>query len=201
MRELKQHPDLGGDTLNASLLNEAYETLSDPARRAEYDEKMHVRKFGRNKPESGNDHGTQFSAQQCPFCKTSLTLHDLARGCCPTCKIPLPQSNKTDSDKTNRRTLARIPKQGRISYSSSWPGGFKEGMMIDLSLKGVRFLCSEKLQPGTILKIASAELIACGLVTNLHIQDASDKMPYAVGVSFLSIKFEETKGSFISLSG
>lgn len=37
MRDLKMHPDLGGEHFNAALLNEAYETLSDSVRRAEYD--------------------------------------------------------------------------------------------------------------------------------------------------------------------
>ena len=37
MQRLRMHPDLGGDHERAALLNEAYETLSDPERRAAYD--------------------------------------------------------------------------------------------------------------------------------------------------------------------
>ena len=38
MQKLKAHPDLGGDEWNASLINEAYETLSDPVKRKAYDD-------------------------------------------------------------------------------------------------------------------------------------------------------------------
>lgn len=37
MATLKKHPDLGGDVREAALINEAYEVLSDPAKRAVYD--------------------------------------------------------------------------------------------------------------------------------------------------------------------
>jgi curved DNA-binding protein CbpA len=37
MKRLKMHPDLGGDHAQAALINEAYATLSDPAKRAAYD--------------------------------------------------------------------------------------------------------------------------------------------------------------------
>ena len=36
MLELKRHPDLGGSNSDASVLNEAYEVLANPERRAAY---------------------------------------------------------------------------------------------------------------------------------------------------------------------
>src|SRR5215217_439887 len=38
MSTMRRHPDLGGDHETAALINEAYETLSDPSKRAAYDE-------------------------------------------------------------------------------------------------------------------------------------------------------------------
>jgi curved DNA-binding protein CbpA len=40
LKDLKQHPDLGGSNSAAALLNEAYQTLSDPKRRADYDRRL-----------------------------------------------------------------------------------------------------------------------------------------------------------------
>src|SRR4030095_16101464 len=37
MLRLGMHPDLGGDHWNAALLNEAFATLVDPVKRAQYD--------------------------------------------------------------------------------------------------------------------------------------------------------------------
>lgn len=41
LRTLKKHPDLGGSHEEATILNEAYEVLSDPQRRREYDKKFY----------------------------------------------------------------------------------------------------------------------------------------------------------------
>lgn len=40
MSKLRKHPDLGGDADEAARINEAYETLSDPSRRARYDTEL-----------------------------------------------------------------------------------------------------------------------------------------------------------------
>ncbi len=37
MQKLRQHPDLGGEHWNASLINEAHDVLSDAERRRAYD--------------------------------------------------------------------------------------------------------------------------------------------------------------------
>lgn len=54
MRELKKHPDLGGDNGRAAVINEAYETLCDGVNRAKYDDKLRKYFEGGNtfKPEN-----------------------------------------------------------------------------------------------------------------------------------------------------
>ncbi len=46
MRDLKIHPDLGGNQSVAALLNEAYETLSNRLKRAEYDREYGISHVG-----------------------------------------------------------------------------------------------------------------------------------------------------------
>ena len=41
LKELRMHPDLGGDHWNAKFLNEAYSTLSDRDSRSAYDKKLY----------------------------------------------------------------------------------------------------------------------------------------------------------------
>jgi curved DNA-binding protein CbpA len=200
MRDLKRHPDLGGSTADASLLNEAYETLSDPVRRAAYDNKMRARHF-RKAVRLPDDENAQPSQSLCPFCKTRLPHHPQRGQSCPTCKLPLPFSEQTDIAKANRRTVARMAKKGRIFYRSSLTEAPKEAQIMDLSPKGMRFMCSEKLRPGTVLKITSPQLMACGIVTNLKSEEAKSPRHYEVGISFIAAKFKESKGSFVSLSG
>lgn len=57
MQKLKAHPDLGGEEWNASLINEAYDVLSDPKKRASYDKNFFTQ---RSKEEAAN----QFEAQR-----------------------------------------------------------------------------------------------------------------------------------------
>ena len=40
LQKLKMHPDLGGQNWNATIINEAYNTLRDPVKRAAYDKEL-----------------------------------------------------------------------------------------------------------------------------------------------------------------
>src|SRR5512136_1400975 len=79
MRELKQHPDLGGSTLDAAILNEAYRTLTDPIRRAAYDAQV-IPRF----PRKSTPTGTAGSAPlACPFCRRPLVRKARPGESCP----------------------------------------------------------------------------------------------------------------------
>jgi len=194
MRELKRHPDLGGSTSEAAILNEAYETLSDPKRRADYDREFFP-KYAKHARASARP---PVAAAFCPICKRSLPRKPEPGEICLTCQTPL-QSDGQPA-RANSRSLERRKISDPIFYYSTWPGKAEQGNMIDFSPRGMRFLCNEKLRPQTVLKISSKLFEASGTVTNLSEVTSSGRKCYAVGICFLAINFKEPRGAFLSTS-
>lgn len=193
MRELKLHPDLGGSNFDASVLNEAYEALSDPQRRTAYDKELYLQYTKREfSPERS------LTSVFCPFCRKRLERKPRPGERCPTCQTPLQSKKPTDAQRAYQRSIARTPRHDRIYFHTSWPGKPREATMLDFSPKGIRFLCSERLLPGAAVKISSPLFEASAVVRNLSEEVVEGRMLYAVGVSFLAISFTDSKGSFLS---
>ncbi len=196
MRELRRHPDLGGSTSEASILNEAYETLSDPHRRAAYDEELFL-KYTKQNPSYTKQ---PLTPPLCPICKRALSRKPEPGEICLTCQTPLLSENPQASGRENSRSLERMKSSDPISYYSTWPGKPDKGRMLDFSPKGMRFICDEKLTPQTVLKISCNLFEASGTVTNLSEEISDGKLCYAVGVCFLAVRFANPRGTFLSTS-
>ena len=194
MRELRRHPDLGGAASEAALLNEAYETLSDPVRRSAYDEELFLKYTKQNRLYARQS----MRPVSCPVCKRPLSRKPEPGEICLTCQTPL--ESERPNRQANNRSLARTKSSEPIHYYSTWPGKAEQGRMIDFSPKGMRFVCNEKLTPQTVLKISSSLFEASGTVTNLTEEISSGKRYYAVGVCFLAVRFTEPRGTFFSTS-
>ncbi|HYK89639.1 MAG TPA: DnaJ domain-containing protein [Acidobacteriota bacterium] len=199
MRDMKQHPDLGGSSYAASLLNEAYKTLCDPALRAAYDRELSER-FER-KSRTANPRVVHAQvAQLCPFCRTPLTRRDECRLTCPNCSNSLqPEVGSMPVD-SSRRSVARIKRADVLYYFAQGPKKAQEAMMIDLSPKGMRFYCYQRLSTGTVLKINGPDLNASAIVTNQRLEVVDGRIMHSVGVSFLEVEFDSPRGSFLSVS-
>jgi hypothetical protein len=196
MRELKKHPDLGGSTWDASVLNEAYKTLSDPQRRAAYDEKL----FLKYTKQTGSHTKQPVTPVLCPICKRPLFRKPEPGEVCLTCQTPLLSEESQSLKQTNNRSLTRTKRSVQIHYYATWPGKAAQGTMIDLSPKGMRFICNEMLAPQTVLKISSKLFEASGVVTNVRQEMYGGQKCYAVGIWFLAVGFAESRGIFISTS-
>ena len=195
MRELKQHPDLGGSSAHAALLNEAYKTLSKPPLREEYDRKLFSRYPKQSLSTKAFGHHPHPNPL-CPLCKASLTRQAPPGQTCSVCQSPLqPEEGRKVPD---RRALARIKRNGRIYYWTQWPQEPQEATMIDISPQGIRLLCRQQVKPGTTLKISGPDFKASAIVKDLCAEKVNGEKLHAVGLSFLAVQFESSRGSFFS---
>jgi hypothetical protein len=87
---------------------------------------------------------------------------------------------------------------GKIRYrlSSSYLG--RDADLLDLSPKGVRFICTEKLKEESTLKLKSPLFDANAEVLFSKQNVVDGQILYVVGASFLNVSFHNKRGSFYS---
>jgi DnaJ domain len=196
MRELKCHPDLGGATGDAALLNEAYEVLSNPERRSSYDRQLFARYTRKPSAADRRPLTTVF----CPVCRRPVARRPQPGDCCSTCRSPLPAENPLQSSPAVQRAIDRMRKQCPIRYYASWPGTPREAQMVDFSPHGMRFVCAERLRPESVLKVTGHFFEATVEVKYVREEVREGTKVWAVGVSFLAIVFPEPTGALLSTS-
>ncbi|MFQ5639542.1 MAG: J domain-containing protein [bacterium] len=190
MSELRQHPDLGGDHWNATILNEVYHVLSHDKKRADYDKEL-FKRYSKNPnlAESLDKHPVVSSF--CPFCKRPLSRTTNQIKGCPNCESPL-KKPAAIQQKHCRRALARIKKTGKITFYTEWPQDGKEAQVVDLSPMGMRFNTEAHLSVSDVIKIKAPYLDAIAKVV--------EAKQGAIGAQFLTITFKDQKGTFVSTS-
>lgn len=209
MQQLKHHPDLGGDTATAALINEAYAVLSNPEKRTEYDAELDIMaQITRGVPE---EQASQDSAaaperildpsRECIFCETP---HELGPGnkiddSCNKCGSPLAIAENQRIESVGQRSILRVDKQRDITFYTQWPqsNGFA-GRTEDISLNGLRFVTDHELREGQRIKIVSEFLEAVASVTNCIYHRDGRKAQCVVGVSFSTLRYLKSVGGFVS---
>ena len=214
MQKLKLHPDLGGDEWNASILNEAYATLSNNARRAAYDELVLHRikhapatENSRQQTENSNKNNTARKSAHywkdqsvCPFCgtpKPARSDYNSSTLECSQCNSPLKTVVTLEISGKSKRKLKRILHDAQISIYTS-PGNTTAiaGVIRNLTPEGMQLLTGEKLEDGLVIRIASEVLSATARVC--YCTEENRPGHYAIGIKFLTLQFHDQLGTFFS---
>jgi hypothetical protein len=179
-------------------LDAAYAVLGDPQRRASYDLE---RVLGRDTPrhDTLDETGTP-GTHNCLFCGAP---HGLKRVLerddeCGRCASPLFAAERHRFEFSGQRMLHRIPKRHTIDIWVTWPQAAPiNGEMRDLSLNGMSFASAVRLQLNQVVRIDCSELRALGRVAYIE-RDSERGQRYSVGVEFMTLRFRQARGSFVS---
>jgi hypothetical protein len=186
-----------GSPHETTLLDEAYAVLGDVARRAAYDaDRAEERVTDATHESETADKATR----TCFFCGMP---HALKRAIerddeCGRCGSPLCPAERHRLEYSGQRVINRIPKQCPIGISVTWPQqNAIPATMRDVSLNGMQFTSDVRLQANQIVRIDCAELRALARVA--HVEPNTDGgAPWRAGVEFLTLRFRQIRGTFVS---
>lgn len=193
MQRLRMHPDLGGDHWNASLVNEAYNVLSDPQQRHDYDEQINQERdlFRRQQKATGCEHH-ELETLSCPFCHSLNLVSGSSVDLCQDCHSPLTPLPK--DPKSNERAYGRLPKAGMLKFYSAWPDVAHKAELVNVSPTGLRIKTHGAYVVGQVLKIESPWLEGIAVVRN--VKGAAAVM---LGLQLLTAKFHCDRGMFVHI--
>ncbi len=117
---------------------------------------------------------------------------------CGHCGSPLCPAERHRLEYSGQRMLSRIPKQHPIDIYVTWPQAAPAvAEMRDLSLNGMQFTSAIRLQQNQIVKIICSELHALARVAHTT-RDIDTADRWITGVEFLTLRFRQIRGSFVS---
>jgi hypothetical protein len=189
-----------GSPSDMARLDEAYAVLGDAARRAAYDaERAELRGAMPADHVHESDAGGA-GTRTCFFCGMP---HALKRAIerddeCGRCGSPLCPAERHRLEYSGQRMINRIPKQCPIAISVTWPQQDAiAATMRDVSLNGMQFTSDVRLQPNQIVRIECADLRALARVA--HVEPNTDGgAVWRCGVEFLTLRFRQIRGTFVS---
>jgi hypothetical protein len=200
-RTLMQRALGAGATANEiASLDMAYAILGDPQRRATYDHDR-LGLTDTATPGAIDERGGTPGSHSCLFCgATHVSERALERDDeCGRCASPLFAAERHRLEYSGQRMLRRIPKQRAIAIWVTWPQAEPiPGEMRDLSLNGMQFVSAVRLQINQVVRIDCSELRALGRVAHVEADAAGDAERFSAGVEFLTLRFRQIRGTFVS---
>lgn len=217
MQRMKMHPDLGGDHWDAALINEAYATLIDPGRRADYDRELPgTAESRRNAPDlsgrpptfNSKPPGEPFvppvedDVDRCPLCQTphefGAAIPASAR--CIRCDSPLYPAVKRTFDENGRRVVGRNPRQ--LDVACMVFGNFSvehlHTVSDDVSPNGMRLRTEHAIPTGARMRIECEMLSGIGVVRHCRRAPGDPERMWRIGIEFLTLQLRQNRGAFVS---
>ena len=214
MQKLRMHPDLGGDTSAAALINEAYAVLTDSQRRAAYDAARaaaETRGDASGPAAAGPDAGMGDTTtnlvqprnplQECVFCVTPHAFGNsiLPDAVCVTCRSPLALAEPRRFEQSDQRAVSRISSKLDVRFFTEWPQPrAHHGITGDVSLNGMRLMSQRPLEVGDMVKLECNVLEAVAVVKNATQQRRGFGLDCSAGLSFVTLRFDRSVGGFVS---
>jgi hypothetical protein len=208
MLKLKQHPDLGGDHETAVLINEAHAVLTDPDKRAAYDDYLRRvgsgsapfrRQTGNRPSQPAQNPGVRHSTStRCAFCSAPYQGAVSPGRRCAQCDSPLCPPIPIKPENADQRAVKRFARDGEIALVMQHTRKTCRAMIQDLSPTGMCLIASEPLAIDQVVKIDGAMLSAVARVVSCRSPESSASRLPTVGVEFLTLEFAETQGTFVS---
>jgi DnaJ domain len=201
MSMLRLHPDLGGDTAGAALINEADAVLSDPVRRAKYDLQLRA-------PKAGGRHRSCAAAAAathepdapaaCPFCRASAPAAIQAKTRCHRCDSPLappPARPLGKNELFGRRAMPRMSRSDPVTLVAGWQTPVRTAQLRDLSMTGVSVITDVKIERQQVIRIIGPLFDILATVVGCR----SDGRRVEVRASLLNAILMKQKGVVVSV--
>lgn len=202
----------------ATLLDESYRILSNEKTRKQYDiyltnQLAFTSNENDKQPHSTNQITTSKNTDNseralflqpyqavilhyCTFCKTPYHPQANLYGNenCLECTSPLTLLEH-ESLKLFRRTMKRIAIQGDFLFYLFWPGKPYRGFFQDLSSSGLKFWSQQQVDLQETIKVDALNLQAIAEITHTN----PDGNGTYAGARFITVKFDQARGNFISV--
>ena len=198
------HPDLGGDTDTAALINKAYAVLSDAPQREAYDAQLDI--LRRIAAYASSQRLAPAPAapdprRECYFCRTphDADAADDPDSTCSNCGSPTGRVGQHRLDAGENRALPRLSAAMPVRMYVDWrQADGHRASTEDLSLTGARLVTRYAVAPGQRIRVAGDAFDAVGFVVHSAPRRSGWKIEHVAGVAFAKMRLKQKSGAFVS---